>query len=134
MVVAVEETGARRLVGYEVDLGTSDSPVEVSLEIGPQHLNRIDTLHGGLAAMMLDTAAGFAASKFFGGDPLPQVVTLSLTTDFVASPRAGERVIARGHSDGGGRKIAYTRAELVGEDGRLFARASAVLKRVSERG
>lgn len=129
----VQETGAKRMVGYEITLGDPDQPVEVALTIGAQHLNRTDTLHGGLAAMLLDTAAGFAASKHFGGDPLPQVLTLSLTTDFIAAPPEGARVTARGIADGGGRKIAYTRAELTGEDGTLYARAAAVLKRISER-
>lgn len=132
-MAAVQDTGARRMVGYEITLGAADQPVEVALTIGPQHLNRTDTLHGGLAAMLLDTASGFAASKYFGGDPLPQVVTLSLTTDFVAAPRDGTRVTARGQVDGGGRKIAYARAELTDGDGTIYARATAVLKRLSER-
>jgi uncharacterized protein (TIGR00369 family) len=129
----IPRTGARDLVGYDVAF-EGQTTVLVTLDIGPQHLNRVDTLHGGIAAMLLDTAAGFAASRWFGeGETLPDVLTLSLTSDFIAAPASGQRVVAQGYVEGGGRKTAFAKAELRGADGTLFARASAVLKKISER-
>lgn len=123
-------SGAQGLIGYDVDLDRATGRAEVSLEIAPQHLNRNDSLHGGILAMMLDSAAGFAASLSFGGEVLSRVVTVSLTTQFVAAVSAG-RVVATGHVSGGGRKIVYADAELRDADGALIAKASGVFKRVS---
>ncbi|MBW4707150.1 PaaI family thioesterase [Roseobacter sp. YSTF-M11] len=96
----------------------------------PHHLNRNESLHGGILAMMLDSAAGFAASLSFGGDPLARVVTVSLTTQFVAAVQAG-RVVATGNVAGGGRRITYADAEMRDAAGTLIAKASGVFKRVS---
>lgn len=123
-------SGAQGLIGYDVDLDRATGRAEVSLEIAPQHLNRNDSLHGGILAMMLDSAAGFAASLNFGGEDLSRVVTVSLTTQFVAAVSAG-RVVATGHVSGGGRKIVYADAELRDADGALIAKASGVFKKVS---
>ncbi|CUH68819.1 putative domain 1 [Thalassovita autumnalis] len=128
-------TGARALVGYDIETDPQGD-VLVSLSIGGQHLNRVDTLHGGIVSMLLDTAMGVAASRHFQtGDSLPQVVTLSLTTDFLSAAPSGQRVVARGWIDGGGHKICYAKAELRGEaeEGRLYASGSSVLKRVRDR-
>ncbi|WP_187432230.1 hypothetical protein ROLI_031510 [Roseobacter fucihabitans] len=102
----------------------------MSLEIASQHLNRNGTLHGGILAMMLGSAAGFAASFSFGGEVLSRVVTVTLNTQFVAAVTAG-KVVATGHVSGGGRKIVHAEAEVRGEAGVLIAKASGVFKRVS---
>lgn len=123
-------SGAQNLIGYRVDLNPQTGRAAVSLEIAAQHLNRNGSMHGGILAMMLDTAAGFAASLYFGGEELSPVVTLSLTTHFIAAISAG-RIVATGHVSGGGRKIVYADAELRDEAGALIAQASGVFKRVS---
>lgn len=125
-------TGARDLVGYDIKAGEGDSETLVSLTVSAAHLNRVDSLHGGIASMLLDTAMGVSASRYFsaGGSDV-QVLTLQLNTDFIAAPRAGTRVVAFGQVDGGGRKICYAKAELRGaDDGMLYARATSVLKRL----
>ncbi|XDA97650.1 PaaI family thioesterase [Sulfitobacter sp. LCG007] len=122
--------GAHALIGYEVDLTAPDGSARVSLEIAAKHLNRNDSLHGGIVAMMLDAVAGFAASRHFGGDDATPVVTVSLTTNFVAAARSG-RVSATGRVSGGGRKIVYAQAELNDDQGRLIANATAVFKRIA---
>ncbi len=102
------------------------------LEVGPQHLNRNGTLHGGIHAMMLDAAAGFSASRHLAGqavDIVP-VVTLSLTTHFLAAGGQGQ-VIAMGQVTGGGYKIIYAEAEIRDADGTLLSKGSGVFKRTS---
>ncbi len=120
------------MVGYEVDLTDPGGTASVTLEIGPKHLNRNGTLHGGIHAMMLDAAAGFAASRLLANDgqALVPVVTLTLTTDFVAATQGG-MVEAVGRVAGGGYKIVYADAELRDADGRLCSRATGVFRRAA---
>ncbi len=123
-------SGAHALVGYEVDLTDPEGLARVSLEIEPKHLNRNGTLHGGIHAMMLDAAAGFAASRLLsgGGPAIVPVVTLTLTTDYVAAVEDG-RVEVVGRVAGGGYKIVYADAELRDAEGNLCSRATGVFRR-----
>ena len=123
-------SGAQGLVGYEIDLTDPDGGATITLDLRPEHLNRNETLHGGIHAMMLDAAAGFAASRTLanGADALVPVVTVSLTTSFLAPARMG-RVTATGHVAGGGYKIIYADAEIRDADGVLCSKASGVFKR-----
>lgn len=124
-------SGAQDMVGYDIDLSDPSGGSCVTLTIQPQHRNRNGTLHGGIHAMMLDAAAGFAASRALGqGGALVPVQTLTLTTNYVAA--AGEGVVtAKGRVTGGGYKIIYATAEITDEGGRLLSSASGVFKRVT---
>ncbi len=95
-------------------------------------MNRNGTLHGGIHAMMLDAAAGFAASRHLGrgGADLVPVVTLSLNTSFVGAGGSGQ-VIATGSVTGGGRKVIYAEAEIRGADGTLLSKGTGVFKRIT---
>ena len=125
-------SGAHNLVGYNVDLTAGDGSSRVTLDIGPQHLNRNGTLHGGIIAMMLDAAAGFAASRAHSPTGFTQVVTVSLNTQYLAPAKSGQ-VIATGRMSGGGVSIAYAGAELRNSNGRLLASATGVFKRLKDR-
>ncbi len=122
-------SGVQDLVGYHIDLTDPAGSAVVRLDVEAKHLNRNGTLQGGVHAMLLDAAAGFSASRALGGqgDIVP-VVTLTLTTHFLAPVSEGE-VVATGHVTGGGRKIIYADAEVRGPDGALLSRASGVFKR-----
>lgn len=129
------QSGAQRLVGYVVDVGRPDRMGRALLEVGPQHANRIGALHGGIIAMLLDAACGFTASMQLGeGQAMTPLVTVSLTTQFVAVARIGSTVTATGYPSGGGRKIAYVHGELRDEEDRLIATASGVFRKVQNRG
>lgn len=125
-------SGAQDLIGYRIDLSDPSGVARVVLDIQPQHRNRNGTLHGGIHAMMLDAAAGFAASRFLTGDApvLIPVLTLSLSTSYVASAADGQ-VIATGRVSGGGYKIVYGTAEVNDATGRVLSTGSGVFKRVS---
>lgn len=124
-------SGAQEMVGYDIDLTDPTGAVRVSLGIEPRHCNRNGTLHGGLHAMMLDAAAGFAASRSLsaGGELVP-VQTLSLTTNYVASSADGV-VTVTGRVTGGGFKIIYANALMKDDTGRVLSSASGVFKRVT---
>lgn len=124
-------SGAQALIGYTIDLSAPDGTARVVLDVQAQHLNRNGTLHGGIHGMMLDAAAGFAASRHLAGDTqnLVPVVTLSLTTSFMGSGGTGQ-VVATGRVTGGGYKIIYGEAEIHDSEGRLLSKGSAVFKRI----
>lgn len=124
------ESGAQNLIGYDVDF--SADQVRIILDIGPQHLNRNGSLHGGIFAMMLDAAAGFAASRSLSEAGNAPLVTLSLTTQFLA-PGAVGKVIATGTFKGGGRSILYADSEMRDAAGQLLATASGVFKATRKR-
>lgn len=127
------ESGAQGLVGYRIDLSDPDGLARVTLDMRDDHMNRNGTLHGGIHAMMLDAAAGFAASRALaeGGPELVPVVTVSLTTSFVGAAAEG-RVVATGRVAGGGYKIIYADAEIHDAEGRLCSKASGVFKRTGK--
>ncbi|MBD3664558.1 PaaI family thioesterase [Sulfitobacter aestuariivivens] len=123
-------SGAQALVGYRIDLSNPNGGAVVTLEVAAKHLNRNGTLQGGIHAMMLDAAAGFAASRHLAGQAteVVPVVTLSLTTHFLAPADKGT-VIATGHVRGGGRKVVYADAEICDADGTLLSQGNGIFKR-----
>ncbi|MEM9552003.1 MAG: PaaI family thioesterase [Pseudomonadota bacterium] len=121
-------SGAQRLIGYQIDLSESDGSARILLDIEDRHRNRNNSLHGGIISMMLDAAAGFAASRGGPNGSFANVVTVSLTTNYLAAAIGG-RVAAIGTYRGGGRSIAYADAVLEDAQGNRLATASGVFKR-----
>lgn len=103
---------------------------EISLTIDEHHRNRRDVLHGGILAMLLDSALGYACSRHAAEDASALVVTLSLTTNFLA-PATGGTIRAIGRVAGGGRKTIFAEGEVVDADGSVLATATGVFKRVA---
>ena len=56
-----DETGAQRMVGYTIDVGQPDRRARCRLVLDERHTNRHGVLHGGIAGMLLDSAAGATA-------------------------------------------------------------------------
>ena len=120
------------MVGYRTELDQRDGSCRVTLDLMPQHLNRLGVLHVGIVATLLDVVCGNTASGYFDHAEHPFVVTVSLNTSYVAAARAGQ-VVATAQTSGGGRSIAYVNGELYGEDGELLATAMGIFKRVRNR-
>lgn len=123
-------SGAQSLVGYKIDLSDPAGGAVVRLTIEARHLNRNGTLQGGIQAMLLDAAAGFAASRHLAGDApeIVPVVTLSLNINYLA-PALGGEVTATGRVQGGGRKVVYANAQIADEGGKLLSQGSGIFKR-----
>ncbi|MEO1734034.1 MAG: PaaI family thioesterase [Pseudomonadota bacterium] len=121
-------SGAQALVGYEIDLTPGDGSAHIILDIEPKHLNRNQTLHGGIISMMLDAAAGFAASRSSAKVGFTPVFTVSLTTHYLAPARSG-RVVTTGKFVGGGYKILYADAVMRDASGHALATGCGVFKR-----
>lgn len=100
-------SGHRQLVGYRTK-AWSEGYGEVELVIGPQHLNSIGRLHGGVYAALLDVAMGHAVSFCSTPGHTRFSNTVSLTTTYLSTVGAGV-VTAIGRIEGlSGRLVTAT--------------------------
>ena len=121
----LDRSGTQGFVGYNSRV-TADGGGACALDIGPQHLNRLGLLHGGIVSMLLDNAAGVAVRNGTG-DVDAAVVTVSMTVQFIAGVGEG-LVTATGRVTGGGRSLKFAEAQLRDESDRLLASASATFR------
>ncbi|WP_162901234.1 PaaI family thioesterase [Breoghania sp. L-A4] len=103
---------------------------EIDLPIADHHRNRRGVLHGGIIAMLLDSALGYACSRHLADDASTGVVTVSLTTNFM-KPAAHGTIRATGRVNGGGFKTLFAEGEIIDEAGDIVATATGVFKRVA---
>lgn len=89
--------------------GKSEIAIEMREELG----NHFHALHGGVIATLLDVAMATAGRSL---NPEGGVVTVSMTTNFLSSPKEG-RVVARGKVQKAGRSLVYCEAEVVDASG-----------------
>lgn len=129
MSLIEDETGAQRALGYVVDVGDAGA-ARCWLDVTDAHTNRHDALHGGISTMLLDSAMGATGSISVDPAGRAPFLTVSLTTQFLAPARAGERVTATGRITGGGRSLLFVAGELVSDTGVTVATATGVFKRV----
>jgi uncharacterized protein (TIGR00369 family) len=110
--------GFRTLLGYRTAVWR-EGYGEIHLDVGPQHLNILNYVHGGVYATLLDAALGHAIG--YGGTPGTRrpAVTVTLTTTYIAGAQSG-LLIATGrllHAEG---RIATCTGEIRGRDGQLY--------------
>jgi uncharacterized protein (TIGR00369 family) len=118
-----------RWLGLSLDR-VGDGEATVSLDVEPKHRNLMGTLHGGMISTLADTATGIAmGSTLEDGQTW---TTTSLNVTFLAAGRDG-RVTATGRVVKRGRTFGYAEADVVGEDERLLARATATFAIMAER-
>jgi len=103
-----------RLVEWGPDRAVMEMPIQT------MHLNRSNTLHGGVLATLIDAVCGYCGVWVPAGEPRRKTVTLSLTTNYIGQVRAGT-IRATAIRKGGGRKIFFASAEVVDADGNLLA-------------
>jgi uncharacterized protein (TIGR00369 family) len=125
-----DETGTQTLIGYVVDV-SDQAHGRCFLDVGPQHTNRHNVLHGGVATCLLDNACGTTGSLTVDASGTVPFLTISMTTQYIAPGRPG-RVTATGTLTGGGRSLLYISAVLEHEDGTVIATSSGVFKRVPQ--
>jgi uncharacterized protein (TIGR00369 family) len=116
-------------VGLELDR-VEEGEVDVALMVQPHHRNVVGTLHGGMLAILADTATGLAYRTVL--EPGTTHLTSSLAITFLSTAHAG-RVVARGHVIRRGRSFGYAEADLIDEGGALLARATATFTVLPER-
>jgi uncharacterized protein (TIGR00369 family) len=111
----------QRWAGLEL-VSLSEGSAEFRLDLLPHHRNLRGGLHGGLLAILADTATGVAMHSAVG--PERTHVTVQLDLHFVG--QAGtDRITATGRVLRAGRRIGFAEAEIVDGVGTLVATASA---------
>ncbi len=116
---AASRPSIRRLLGMtfdEVDPGR----VVISLPTQPDFANPLGTVHGGIAATLLDSVMGCAVHT-----TLPAGVsytTLELKVNYIRSARTdGHRLTATGTTIHVGRRTATAEGKVLDDEGRLIA-------------
>jgi len=125
--IVAGETGLQQALGYVNHLYADRC--ETHLEIGAEQRDRSEMLHGGIHAILLDSACGFAASRALSEDGNQLIVTLSLTTNYLAAAKEG-LLVATGRVTRAGRSIVYAAGEVRDEKGELLATGNGVFKKV----
>jgi uncharacterized protein (TIGR00369 family) len=120
-------SGYSQLLDYHLQHGDVGY-AEVSLTVGPQHLNRLGVLHGGVIATLIDSATGFAVAFAESTENMMPAVTLTLNTQFLGPAVLGDQLVATGKRTGGGKTIAYATAEVRRADGVVVGRGDAVYR------
>jgi len=101
----------------------ADDPSRVGLRIDERHTNARGFLHTGLLVAVADTIMGHTAQRALGPDA--RRVTVSLTTDFTSSARAGDWIEAQATVRRAGRRLSFAASEFR-VAGRLVLAASGV--------
>ncbi|MDP2821380.1 MAG: PaaI family thioesterase [Sulfuritalea sp.] len=106
--------------GYLTSLGPwyyrldDRNQIVLAIRIEDRHTNIRHIAHGGFLVTMVDTALGIVVSS--SREPPQPIVTVSLTTNFVASAEHGDWVEAHVDIDRMGGRLAYASCSLtVGE-------------------
>ncbi|MBJ3764180.1 PaaI family thioesterase [Maribius pontilimi] len=126
--IITDETGTQRNIGYVLDVSQGDGCARCRLTLDDRHTNRHGAFHGGLAAVMLDNAMGATGSLAVDASGLHPMVTITMTTNFIASAQVGDTLTATGRLVGGGRKVKFIEGELRRADGTLIATGSGAFK------
>lgn len=111
--------GFQRLLGMQV-AEWQDGHAVVELEVGEQHLNRSDIVHGGVLTSLLDTALSLSGLYCTRPGNVRKGMTLSLTTTFIA-PARGTVLRAAGRRRGGGRSTFMASGEVLDDTGQVVA-------------
>lgn len=116
----VEEPYAfQRLIGFRMT-GWDDGVARFELPLKPALMNRYGIPHGGIYACLLDTVMGFAGSWTGDPDDRRMVMTLSLTTNFLARP-TGDLLRGEGRRTGGGRSTYFAEGDLIDAEDTVVA-------------
>lgn len=114
-----KRSGYRRLIGFRTKVWR-EGYGEVELQLGPQHMNAIGIVHGGIYTALLDVALGHAVSFCTVPGNARYSTTVSLTTTFLKGIRGGV-VTATGRVEGVNGRLVTASGEARDESGELLA-------------
>ncbi|WP_420393659.1 PaaI family thioesterase [Acuticoccus sp.] len=114
------------LLGIEL-VAWQDGAATCRLPLRAEHSNRAGKPHGGIYTTLLDVALGYAG--IWTGDPATRrfAITLSLTTNFVATP-SDDVLIAEACRVGGGRSTYFAEGAVRDGLGTLCATACGTFR------
>jgi uncharacterized protein (TIGR00369 family) len=96
--------------------------VAVAMRVEERHMNLQGFVHGGMLAILADTACGLSIRSAM--EPGRLHVTADLDIHFLAPAKPG-RILGRGKAVKVGRSLAFAEASIEDDDGRLLARAQS---------
>lgn len=105
----------------------SSGRAQMTLLASPNLENRTRRVQGGVLCTLLDAAAGYAGLYAEEGQPQLESLTLSLTTNFIASGE-GKVLVAEGSIERQGRSIYFARSEIWFDSSLLLATAIGTFK------
>lgn len=105
---------------------------ELTLAITEQHLNRSDLVHGGVLMALLDSVGGYSGVIVEDETKPRRAVSLSISTNFVHSARVGSTLTATATKTGGGRRIFFTRMEILDENHERIATAEGSYRYIGD--
>lgn len=114
------------LLGYRLTGWQSDW-ARFELDLTHDVMNRYGIPHGGLYAVLMDAAMGFAGCHTGDPDRRWLAMTLSMTTNFLSRP-VGSRLIAVGRRTGGGRSSFFAEAVIHDETGVRVSTGTGVFR------
>ncbi len=120
-------SGYAELIGYEL-IDKARDFARLQLLIKPHHLNRMEVPHGGVMATLIDTATGFAVGYAAGPERVLRAVTVSMNVQFMGQGKVGEVVTVEGQRIGGGKTVAFAKADVKNSAGQILARGDAVYR------
>jgi uncharacterized protein (TIGR00369 family) len=111
-----------RTLGYDI-VEASEGRVVVTAEPTAEHLNPEGTVHGGLAATLLDTCMGLAVRTMTGEGQGSTTLEFKIAFTRPITPETG---VVRGEGIvlSCGRKVGSAEGRLTDRDGRLLAHAT----------
>jgi len=109
------------LIGMQVHPHESLGQAVVTLDVDHQHHNPMGTLHGGVLALVADTAMGVAFGRTL--DDQQTFGTIDLRVDFIR-PVICTRLTAVGILVKRGARVGFMRAEVHNQQGKLVATAN----------
>jgi uncharacterized protein (TIGR00369 family) len=105
--------------GVEVVAATPGA-VTVAMDVDDRHVNLQGLVHGGMLAILADTACGLAIRSAI--EPGRLHVTTDLDVHFL-SPAGPGRLLGRGNAVKVGRSLAFAEASIEDAEGKLLAKA-----------
>jgi uncharacterized protein (TIGR00369 family) len=108
-------------VGISV-VSASAGDVLVAFDAAPDHLNLQGLVHGGMLAILADTACGLSIRSAMEAGRLH--VTTDLDIHYLSPARPG-RLYGRGRAIKVGRSLAFAEASIEDGEGKLLARAQS---------
>lgn len=110
-----------QLIGFTL-VGVSEGRSTVVFDAGPQHVNPMGTLHGGILCDIADAAMGIAYATTLEAEE--SFTTLELKINFL-KPIWQAHLTAEGRVVKRGRAVGLTECDITDEKGTLVARASS---------
>jgi uncharacterized protein (TIGR00369 family) len=107
--------------GMEV-VEASPGEVTVAMDVLDRHVNLQGLVHGGMLAILADTACGLSIRSSM--EPGRLHITTDLDIHYLAPARPG-RLLGRGRAIKVGRSLAFAEASVEDGDGGLLARAQS---------